>query len=125
MAITHSWTIDPDLKTKDQGGQTDVVYSVVWRLHSEETVGSGDDAVTYEISSANQISIDTSDLSNFTALADLTEADVVGWAKSTIDANAAEAEGVDCAEWEAGHERNIAKQKNPPTRTQTAPWAAE
>ena len=121
MAITHTWTVDPNLQTRDQDGETDVVYSVVWRLHSEETVGDQ----TYSITSANQISLDTSDLSNFIALADLTEADVVGWTKGTIDATAAEGEGVDCDEWEAGHERNIAKQKNPPTRTQTAPWAAE
>ena len=119
MAVTHTWSVDPNLNTRDQDSETDVVYSVVWRLTSEETVGDQ----TYSISSANQISLDTSDLSNFTAFADLTEADVVGWAKGAIDANATEGEGVDCAEWEAGHERNIAKQKNPPTRNQTAPWA--
>jgi hypothetical protein len=123
MAVTHTWSVDPNLKVKDQDGNTDVVYSVVWRLSSEETVGD----VTYSISSANQISLDTSDLSNFTALADLTEADVVAWAKAAIDAaasNEEEAIGVTCDEWEAGHERNIAKQKNPPTRTTAAPWAA-
>ena len=119
MAVTHTWSVDPDLKTKDQDGETDVVYSVVWRLKSSETVGEN----TYSITSANQISIDTSDLSNFTAFASLSEDDVVGWAKAAIDAEAADGNGVDCAEWEAGHERNIAKQKNPPTRTQTAPWA--
>ncbi len=122
MAITHTWTVDPNLQTRDQDGETDVVYSVVWRLHSEETVGSGDDAITYEISSANQISIDTSDLSNFTALSSLTEVDVVGWAKAKIDANALEGSGVDCDEWEAGHERNISKQKIPSMQVKIAPW---
>jgi len=121
MAVTHTWSVDPNLNTRTQDGLSEVVFSVVWRLSSEETV----DGKTYSISSANQISLNTDNLdpATFTAFADLTEAQVVGWAKATIDANAAEGEGVTCAEWEAGHDRNIAKQKNPPTAVETAPWA--
>ena len=123
MAVTHTWSVDPNLNTRTQDGLSEVVFSVVWRLSSEETVSG----TTYSISSANQISLNTNNLdpATFTAFADLTEAQVVGWAKDTIDANAAEGEGVTCAEWEAGHDRNIAKQQNPPTAVETAPWAAE
>jgi hypothetical protein len=123
MAVTHTWSVDPSLNTRTQDGLSEVVFSVVWRLSSEETV----DGTTYSISSANQISLNTDNLdpATFTSFADLTEAQVVGWAKDTIDANAAEGEGVVCAEWEAGHDRNIAKQINPPTAVETAPWAAE
>jgi hypothetical protein len=121
MAVTHTWSVDPNLNTRTQDGLSEVVFSVVWRLSSEETV----DGTTYSISSANQISLNTDNLdpATFTAFADLTEDQVVGWAKATIDANAAEGEGVTCAEWEAGHDRNIAKQINPPTAVETAPWA--
>ena len=121
MAVTHTWSVDPSLNTRTQDGLSEVVFSVVWRLNSEETVGDK----TYSISSANQISLNTDNLdpATFTAFADLTEDQVVGWAKATIDANAAEGEGVTCAEWEAGHDRNIAKQQNPPTAVETAPWA--
>ena len=121
MAVTHTWSVSDQLQTRTQDGLSEVVFSVVWRLNSEETV----DGTTYSISSANQISLNTDNLdpATFTAFADLTEAQVVGWAKSTIDANAAEGEGVTCAEWEAGHDRNIAKQINPPTAVETAPWA--
>jgi len=121
MAVTHTWSVSDQLQTRTQDGLSEVVFSVVWRLNSEETV----DGKTYSISSANQISLNTDNLdpSTFTAFADLTEAQVVGWAKATIDANAAEGEGVTCAEWEAGHNRNIAKQINPPTAVETAPWA--
>ena len=121
MAVTHTWSVDPNLNTRTQDGLSEVVFSVVWRLSSEETV----DGTTYSISSANQIGLNTDNLdpATFTAFADLTEDQVVGWAKSTIDANAAEGEGVTCAEWEAGHDRNIAKQINPPTAVETAPWA--
>ena len=123
MAVTHTWSVNDQLQTRTQDGLSEVVFSVVWNLSSEETV----DGTTYRISSANQISLNTDNLdpATFTAFADLTEDQVVGWAKSTIDANAAEGEGVPCAEWEAGHDRNIAKQINPPTAVETAPWAAE
>jgi hypothetical protein len=123
MAVTHTWSVSDQLQTRTQDGLSEVVFSVVWRLSSEETV----DGTTYSILSANQISLNTDNLdpATFTSFADLTEAQVVGWAKSTIDANAAEGEGVTCAEWEAGHNRNIAKQINPPTAVETAPWAAE
>jgi len=121
MAVTHTWSVNDQLQTRTQDGLSEVVFSVVWRLNSEETV----DGTTYSISSANQISLNTDNLdpATFTSFADLTEAQVVGWAKATIDANAAEGEGVTCAEWEAGHDRNIAKQINPPTAVETAPWA--
>jgi hypothetical protein len=121
MAVTHTWSVSDQLQTRTQDGLSEVVFSVVWNLSSEETV----DGTTYTISSANQISLNTDNLdpATYTAFADLTEAQVVGWAKDTIDANAAEGEGVVCAEWEAGHDRNIAKQINPPTAVETAPWA--
>ncbi len=120
MAVTHTWSVNDQLQTRTQDGLSEVVFSVVWRLNSEETV----DGTTYSISSANQISLNTDNLdpATFTAFADLTEDQVVGWAKATIDANAADGEGVTCAEWEAGHDRNIAKQQNPPTAVETAPW---
>ena len=121
MAVTHTWSVNNQLQTRTQDGLSEVVFSVVWNLSSEETV----DGTTYTISSANQISLNTDNLdpATYTAFADLTEAQVVGWAKDQIDANAATGEGVVCAEWEAGHDRNIAKQINPPTAVETAPWA--
>jgi hypothetical protein len=120
MAVTHTWSVNNQLQTRTQDGLSEVVFSVVWNLSSEETV----DGTTYTISSANQISLNTDNLdpATYTAFADLTEAQVVGWTKDQIDANAAEGEGVVCAEWEAGHDRNIAKQINPPTAVETAPW---
>ena len=40
MAIVHTWSINPELLTKDQGSNSNVVYSVLWRLASKETVGT-------------------------------------------------------------------------------------
>ena len=120
MAVTHTWSVNNQLQTRTQDGLSEVVFSVVWNLSSEETV----DGKTYRISSANQISLNTDNLdpATYTAFADLTEDQVVGWTKDQIDANAAEGDGAVCAEWEAGHDRNIAKQINPPTAVETAPW---
>ena len=120
MAVTHTWSLTEQLQTRTQDGLSEVVFSVVWNLSSEETVSGK----TYTTSSANQISLNTDNLdpSTYTAFADLTEAQVVGWAKAQIDANAATGDGVVCAEWEAGHNRNIAKQINPPTAVKNAPW---
>ena len=123
MAVTHIWSVNNQLQTRTQDGLSEVVFSVVWQLNSEEIVND----TTYSTSSANQIGLNTDNLdpSTYTAFADLTETQVVGWAKAQIDANAATGDGVVCAEWEAGHDRNIAKQINPPTAVETAPWAAE
>ena len=123
MAVTHIWSVNNQLQTRTQDGLSEVVFSVVWQLNSEEIVND----TTYSTSSANQIGLNTDNLdpSTYTAFADLTETQVVGWAKAQIDADAAEGRGVVCAEWEAGHDRNIAKQINPPTAVETAPWAAE
>ena len=124
MAVTHVWSVMDELNTRTQDGLSEVVFSVTWQLTSQEVVGTGDDAVTYTASTANQVTLDTSNLdpATFTAFSELTEAQVTGWAKTQIDANAAEGQGVTCADWEAGHDRNIAKQQNPPTSMETAPW---
>lgn len=121
MAVTHTWSVSDDLQTKTQDGLSQVVFSVVWRLSSEETV----DGTTYQTSSSDQIRLNTDNLdpATFTAFADLTEEQVVGWAKSVIDSDATQGKGVPCAEWEAGHERNIARQQNPVTAVEPAPWA--
>ena len=120
MAVTHTWSVNDQLDTRTQDGLSEVVFSVVWRLNSEETVSGK----TYSTSSGNQIGLNTNNLdpSTYTAFADLTANQVVGWAKAQIDASAAEGQGVVCAKWEAGHNRNIAKQINPPTAVKKAPW---
>ena len=122
MAVTHIWSVRDELDTRTQDGLSEVVFSVTWVLTSTETVGG----TTYTATDANQIQLDTSNLdpASFTPFADLTETQVTDWAKAQINAQAAEGQGVTCAEWEAGHERNIAKQQNPPSAVETAPWAS-
>ena len=122
MAVTHNWGVNPQLETKSQDGHDQVVFRVSWYLRSEETVG----AETYYASAGGEVYLNTSDLSTFTPFADLTEAQVLGWAKDTIDANASgeEPDGYTCAQWETSMENQIAYKQNPPSRQENAPWAA-
>lgn len=122
MAVTHNWGVNPELKTKAQDGHDNVVFQVNWYLRSEETVG--DD--TYHAYTGGDVNLNTSDLSDFTAFSDLTETQVLGWAKAQIDADAAEEDSgrQTCAEWQTTMESEIAYKKNPPTRIKPAPWAA-
>jgi hypothetical protein len=116
MAVTHTWSVGDNLTVEDTGGQTDVVNRANWKLRSPETV----DGVEYECTSGGTSYFDVSDLSNFTAFADLTEAQVLQWVQDGL--NNSESGGT-VQQWEDGNARNIAKQQNPPTRDENAPWA--
>ena len=105
MAI---WTISNLERNTADGGVT-VAH---WRVTETETVGEGDDAVTYSASSYGTVSF-TPDASadGFIAFDDLTEADVLGWVY----------EEVDQAETEAALAADIAGQKTPVT-ADGVPW---
>ena len=87
MAINYTW----DVKTvdvKEIDGNADTVFNVHWRLNAE------DDANTFKDMQGNDVpisvsvygtqSLDTSDLSDFTAFADLTTSDVQGWVEEAM-----------------------------------------
>jgi hypothetical protein len=105
MAI---WTIANLERNVADGG----VIVAHWRVTETETVGEGDDAVTYSASSYGTVGF-TPDASadGFIAFDDLTEADVLGWVY----------EEVNQAETEAALAADIAEQKTPVT-TDGVPW---
>ena len=75
--MTYTWnnkTVDtyPNLD-----GNADVIFNVHWRLTGEDT--DGNVGSTY-----GTISLDTSDLTDFTAFADITEADINGWVEAAM-----------------------------------------
>ncbi len=62
-----------------------------WRAVKEETVGTGEDAVNYSVNAYGAVDFTPDPASEgFIQYADLTEADVIGWVKSQIDAAAVE-----------------------------------
>ena len=83
-----------------------------WRVTAEETVGTGDDAVTYTASSYGTCGFNPDPTSpSFVPYEDLTEADVLAWVYESVDKDATE----------AALTANIEEQKNPVTET-GLPW---
>ena len=77
MAINYTWNVST-VDVKEIDGNADTVFNVHWRL-------TGTDDVTNESYSVySTIALDTSDLSNFTAFADLTASDVQGWVEAAL-----------------------------------------
>lgn len=103
-----TWTIAQLERNTSDGGVT-VAH---WRVTEEETVGTGDDAVTYSASSYGTVGF-TPDASaeGFVAYADLSEATVLGWVQAEVDQDAIE----------AALTANITEQKNPVT-ADGVPW---
>ena len=103
-----TWTIANLERNVADGGVT-VAH---WRVTETETVGEGDDAVTYSASSYGTVGFTPdADADGFIAFDSLTEADVLGWVY----------ESVDQAEAEAALAADIAGQKTPVT-TDGVPW---
>jgi hypothetical protein len=103
-----TWTISTLERNTADGG----VIVAHWRVTETETVGTGDDAVTYTASSYGTCGF-TPDPSaaDYIAYADLTEADVIGWVQADVDQDAIE----------ASLQANIDAQITPATAT-GVPW---
>lgn len=103
-----NWTIAQlERNTTDNG-----VIVAHWRVTAEETVGTGDDAVTYTASSYGTCGFSPDSTSpSFVPYEDLTEADVLAWVYESVDKDATE----------AALTANIEEQKTPPTLVGT-PW---
>ena len=79
MAITYTW----DCKTVDtyptKDSKSDVIFNVHWRLNAEDDTEDKNTGTIYGVESIN-----TDDLSTFTAFADLKESDIIGWVESFL-----------------------------------------
>jgi hypothetical protein len=83
-----------------------------WRVTAEETVGTGDDAVTYTASAYGTCGFTPdADADDFVAYDSLTEATVLGWVHAEVDQSATE----------ASLTANIEAQKNP-VSADGMPW---
>ena len=76
MAINYTWDCKTvDVKTID--GNQDTVFNVHWQLLGEDNKNNSCGVYGTQI-------LDTSDLSNFTAFADLTNEQITGWVESAM-----------------------------------------
>ena len=87
MAISYAW----DVKTVDtyptKDSKSDVVYNVHWRLTATDDTNNDADGNSLTAIVYGSQALDTSDLSSFTAFADLTASDVQGWVEAAMTAD--------------------------------------
>ena len=115
MAVTNTWSIAQCEYVLSEDGLTNVINLLHWRLNAEETVGSGDDAVTYHASSYGTQNLGDPDPDNYTPYADVTEANCIAW----LHAEMGEAQVQSLLDSVAA---NIQLQKNPVDGHGT-PWS--
>ena len=79
MAITYTWHTKTVDTYPTKGDQTDVIFNVHWRLNGVDDTEDENTGDSYGV-----VSLDTEDLSTFTAFADITEADVIDWVEAVL-----------------------------------------
>jgi len=107
--MTKTWKIQQCDRELANGGIT----TANWRVNAEQTVGTGDDAVTYYATRYGTCRFTPDPESgDYTPYADVTEADVLGWCW---------VEGVDQTEIEASLQAAIDLEITPANAT-GVPW---
>ena len=90
MAISYTWNVSTVDTCPTKDSKSDVVHNVHWRLiatddTNKETIDGVEVNITSEVYGSQ--SVDTSDLSSFTAFADLKASDVQGWVEAALGAD--------------------------------------
>ena len=109
MTVTNTWLIEQMDCYPTAEGQTDVVFTIHWRINAADGANTATDygtvGVTYVAGSP------------YTPYADLTQAQVIGWVQESLGAE-------QVAKIEASLATNIANQINPPVVSPPLPWSA-
>ena len=63
---------------------TNIINLLHWRVEASETVGTGDDAVTYTASSYGTQSLGAPDPDNYTDYDQVTEVECINWCKAEM-----------------------------------------
>ena len=79
MAITYTWNCTTVDTYPTKSDQTDVIFNVHWRLNGVDDTEDENTGDSYGV-----VSLDTEDLSTFTAFADITEANVISWVEAAL-----------------------------------------
>ena len=83
MAINYTWNVST-VDVKEIDGNADTVFNVHWRLTGTDDANNDADGNPQTVSVYGSIGLDTEDLSDFTAFADLTVSDVQGWVEDAM-----------------------------------------
>ena len=90
MAINYTWDVRT-VDVKEIDGNADTVFNVHWRLTGTDDANNDADGNPQAATVYGTQELDTSDLSDFTAFADLTVSDVQGWVEAAMGADIVQA----------------------------------
>jgi hypothetical protein len=90
MAINYTWNVST-VDVKEIDSNADTVFNVHWRLTGTDDANNDADGNPQAATVYGTQSLDTSDLSDFTAFADLTASDVQGWVEAAMGADEVQA----------------------------------
>mgnify|MGYP003114533291 FL=1 len=108
--MTATWTVSTMERTLTDGDLSDVVTTLHWQVTDSETVGD----VTHSGRCYGTVGLAAPNADDFTAYADITEADAIAWAKAAIGAE-------QVTEYETSVANQIEMSKNPVSAS-GVPW---
>jgi len=115
MAINYTWNVST-VDVKEIDSNADTVFNVHWRLNAEDDANTVKDMQGNDVPATSSVygtqSLDTSDLSDFTAFADLTSSDVQGWVEAAMGEE-------EVTNMKAGLDAQIDELVNPVVQTKT------
>ena len=111
MAINYTWNVST-VDVKEIDGNADTIFNVHWRLTGTDDTNNDAEGNPQTATAYSSIALDTSDLSDFTAFADLTASDVQGWVEAAMTADTV-------TEMKTGLDANIAELVTPTSETKT------
>ena len=106
MAIGYTWDVSTVDTYPTKDSKSDVVHNVHWRLTATDDTNKDSEGNNWTATVYGTQSLDTSDLSNFTAFASLDAAKVQGWVEAAMTADTVK-------ELKAGLDANIAAKITP------------
>ncbi len=112
MAIGYTWDVSTVDTYPTLDGNADVVYNVHWRLTAEDDANQDADGNNWTATSYGTQSVDTTDITDFTAFADLTASDVQGWVEAAMGAD-------EVTSLKAGLDAQISEKVSPSSVTKT------
>ena len=112
MAISYEWNVSTVDTYPTKDSKSDVVHNVHWRLTATDDANNDAEGNPQTASVYGSQALDTSDLSSFTAFADLTASDVQGWVEAALGADKV-------TELKASLDAQIAEKVTPTSVTKT------
>ena len=112
MAISYTWDVSTVDTYPTKDSKSDVVHNVHWRLTATDDTNKDSDGNNWTAGVYGSQALDTSDLSSFTAFADLTASDVQGWVEAAMGEDRV-------TEMKAGLDAQIAEKITPTSVTKT------